>query len=224
MAHLKSNNLDIYNLGVEMIYRGIRPWEHPSFGGVNPRYHIKGSKHLDGRAVDLNVWNAANAVEDKMFDNLNLELIGRLFGTIWNRQRTPGDHERHLHAETLTEDEFRNPSKYFYLPRYHTKDKRHLYRYNLVVDGTWGRKTTLVLQRWLFVSETGTFDKPTIKALQAFLNTENRGNLVIDGIYGSKSIRATQSYLGTQITGAYSSRNSQMVAKMQSRLNRYSRL
>lgn len=221
---LKSEKIDVYNIGIEAIHRGIRPWEHPSFGGVNPKYHIANSKHGRGEAVDLNVFNETQATEDKIFDNLNLELIDRQFGTIWNRQKYPGDHEFHLHVESLTPAQYRYPSRYFYLPRYNTKNKRHLFHFSLAIDGAWGSGTTKAIQRWLFVPETGNMDSRTAKALQAFLNTETRGRLVIDGKFGKKSISTLQRYLGTPVTGGYSRRGSTMVKAMQSRMNKMSHL
>lgn len=211
MALRKVYKSDIYRLGVEMRYRGYRVGEHPSFGGVHAAYHIANSKHLRGEAIDLN-WNISvpkNAEENRRFDRLALELPRRNFGTIWNRG--PGDHDAHLHAETYG---------YQYAGR--VRLKAPVYWRKVSVNGTWDANTTRALQEWLGTPVTGGISSSgstVIKALQAFLNTEQRGNLVIDGARGPKTYKALQRYLGTPVTGGMSRTGSTMVYEMQRRLN-----
>lgn len=213
----KTSYNDIVRLGIEMQYRRLTVWEHPRFGGTNPRYHMPNSKHGKGLAIDLN-YNPrvpTSAEENRRFDRLAPELVRRGFGCIWNRG--PGDHTSHLHAET-----WGNPTQYG--GRYRLKARR--YWRKLKVDGTWGASTTRALQEWLGTPVDGKFDwgGSAAKALQAFLNTELRGNLKIDGKFGKASITALQEYLGTPRTGAYSSRGSTMVIQLQRNLNAYGHL
>lgn len=216
----KNNRWDVIRLGYEMLARGYSVWEHPLFGGVNPRYHIPNSKHnpdpAKAEAIDLN-WNPkvpTSREEDDRFDRMALELDRRLFGVIWNRGNFPGDHSSHLHAETRG-----NPEQY--KGRYRLK--RAVKWRRLTEDGTWGKQTTLALQEWLGTPATGGISKrgsTVIKALQRFLNTEARETVLkADGTMGPLTIKQLQKHLGTPQTGKYSKRGSTMVREMQRRLN-----
>jgi ribosomal protein S6E (S10) len=82
----------------------------------------------------------------------------------------------------------------------------------------------MALEEWLGRPVNGTFDVYTAKALQAFLNTEQRGSLRIDGNFNGESVKALQRYLGTPVTGGYSKSGSTMVKAMQRRLAAYGHL
>ncbi len=214
---LKNDPTDIYRLGIEMQYRSIRVTEHPDFGGVNRSAHMDGSKHypIPGEAIDLNVMGASNAIEDRVFDNLALELDYRNFGVIWNRGQY--DHHRHEHAEIIRHEREQ------YAGRYNVKDLRNLLTSRtpkLKVDGTMGAATNSQLQRWLNQSSvTGILNTATSKALQAFLNTESRGRVIVDGKVGPQTISALQTRLGIKATGKISDKGSPTIARMQYRLN-----
>src|SRR5699024_3003076 len=114
----KAHKADIQRLGTELRLRGFSVYEHPSFGGVNPRWHIKGSKHLDGRALDAGRDPRAGVPVSKheriAFDALAPELDRRRFGVIWWRTAPgkPQDHRDHLHAETRESDSQQYPRRY----------------------------------------------------------------------------------------------------------------
>lgn len=227
---MKSQKADIVRLGVELQYRRCRVWEHPLFGGVKKSAHIKNSKHLTARAIDVNREHLGQRAEDNFFDVLSGELYNRRFGRIWNRG--PGDHQYHLHAETivsLSEN---------YLGRVNRKRSIQLPR--LKVDGILGPGTMVGLQRWIGTPMTGAISErgsTFTKALQAYLNTETRGGLVIDGIWGEKTTRSLQGVLGTPVDGVISGQSSRnqfpirgfqmrssatgstMIANLQNRLN-----
>lgn len=191
----KTHPADVVRLGLEMQARGYKVWEHPDFGGVNPKYHIPNSKHTRGEAIDINYLGTYRAEDDRL-DQLAVELERRLFGAIWNRG--PSDHNRHCHGETIGD-----PEQYPGRVRLKRKNIWPLVR----VDGRWGTKTTYALQRALQTPATGgmTQDGPStvIEALQRFLVTEARDDdaLAVDGILGPKTIEALQRYLGTKPTG-----------------------
>lgn len=213
----KTYKSDIVRLGVEMQYRGLTVWEHSRFGGANPKFHMRNSKHMLDQAIDLNLNPRVPGswAEDRRFDRLAPELVRRRFGCIWNRGTN--DHTHHLHAET-----WGNPLQY--AGRYRLKQS--ITWRKPVADGAWGPATTRALQDWLGQTADGQFSwgGRTAKALQAFLNTELRGSLKIDGKFGPASIRALQRYLGTPVTGGYSKQGSTMVKAMQRRLAAYGHL
>lgn len=172
----------------ELVVRRNRVWEHPQFGGVNPKWHIPNSKHVRGRAGDINRFYGQRD-EDDFFDHLAVELMQRGWGVIWNRGRN--DHEWHLHVETI----IRKSENY----RGRVRRKRSgTYRPNprLVVDGIPGNKTVTALQRSMGTYVDGDFEwgGQCAKALQAFLNTELNAKLVVDGKFGRKSTTAIHSY------------------------------
>lgn len=209
----KTHKNDVYRLGLEMQARGYTVWEHSKFGGVNPRAHIRNSKHLRDEAIDLNYRPQvpSSRAEDDRFDRLALELVARDFGAIWNRG--PGDHTAHLHAET-----YGNPVQY----EGRVRLKRPVKWRRLVEDGTLGPQTIMAMQEWLGTPVDGVISRPStmVKALQRYLNTEARRNvLVVDGLLGPKTISELQRYLGTPVTGKYSARGSTMWREVQRRLN-----
>lgn len=227
----KAQKADIVRLGHELRLRGFSVYEHPSFGGVNPKWHIRGSKHLDGRALDSGRNPASGApvsiYERTAFDALAPELDRRRFGVIWWRT-APGkrqDHRDHLHAETRESDAQQYPRRYSNSGAARKPTPRGVDihgRPDLTVDGTLGKLTLERIQLWLGTPVTGAYSKrgsTMVRALQAFLNTEQRGSLTLDGTLGKLTITALQRHLGTPTTGAFSRRGSTMVRELQRRLN-----
>jgi len=66
---------------------------------------------------------------------------------------------------------------------------------NLLVDGSWGDKTTKALQKALGVAADGNFGPISIKALQTKLGVR------ADGVYGPITKEALQTYLGVVADG-----------------------
>jgi hypothetical protein len=107
----------------------------------------------------------------------------------------------------------------------------------LVVDGQWGRATTLALQKLLGTEQDGVISNqwrvdgvnyPGLFAAE-WNKTQIGSNLIRamqgvlgipqDGLCGRDTISAIQRYLGTQVDGVISTPYSNMVAEMQRRLN-----
>lgn len=231
MAIMKAQKADILRLGHELRLRGFSVYEHPAFGGVNPKWHIRGSKHLDGRALDSGRNPASGApvsiFERTAFDALAPELDRRRFGVIWWRTAPgkPQDHRDHLHAETRESNGQQYPRRYSNSGAARVPTARGVDihgRPDLVTDGTLGKLTLERTQLWLGTPVTGAFStrgSTMIRALQAYLNTEQRGSLTLDGTLGPATLRQLQRYLGTPVTGKYSRRGSTMVRELQRRLN-----
>lgn len=230
MAVMKSQKADIVRLGVELQYRRNRVREHPLFGGVHPTAHISNSKHKLGRAIDVNRESLGQAEENRFFDMLAGELWNRKFGRIWNRG--PGDHQFHLHAETIVSLSENYPGR--------VRRKGNLQIERVAVDGILGPTTMRVWQHWLGTPVTGKISEKNstfTKALQAYINTETRGNLKLDGIWGKKTTSGLQTVLGTPVDGVISNQSSRhpwpikayetraaatgstMIAEIQNRLN-----
>lgn len=202
----KTTRADVVRLGHELLARGFLVWEHPDFGGVDPKYHIKNSKHNRAEAIDVNV-KGGGRTEDDELDELAVELVGRGFGVIWNRGA--GDHEHHLHAETLG-----NPDQYAGRVRVKRRDTWP----RVKVDGKLGPETITALQLALHTPATGKISAKTsstvVAALQRYLNTEARAaELVVDGKLGPKTISALQRYLDTPVTGKITARGSSTVVE-----------
>jgi len=231
----KAHKADIQRLGTELRLRGFSVYEHPSFGGVNPRWHIKGSKHLDGRALDAGRDPRAGVPVSKheriAFDALAPELDRRRFGVIWWRTAPgkPQDHRDHLHAETRESDSQQYPRRYSDsgaarqpTPAGGDTHGRAVGKIGgkLHTDGKLGRLTIARMQLWLGTPVDGELWEPSraVRALQAFLNTEQRGSLTIDGKLGPKTIAQLQRHLGAPVDGELW-RTSKAVAELQRRLN-----
>lgn len=188
----QNSKAKLIRLLYEMQYRRCRVWEHPNFGGVDPKYHIPNSKHNNGRAGDLNRFFGQRE-EDDFFDNLAPEIMRRGFGAIWNRRTvSPVDHVYHFHVETIAYKSENYPGR--------VKLKRGLWRPSprLVLDGIGGPKTITALQKSMGTYQDGELDwgGSLGKALQAFLNTELNSRLVVDGKLGTRSNNALRTYLG----------------------------
>lgn len=80
----------------------------------------------------------------------------------------------------------------------------------LVVDGDWGRATTIALQARLGVKQDGIFGPASIKALQPYLGQP------ADGIFGTQTKKALQMHLGVTVDGAIGPKT---VTALQQRLN-----
>ena len=231
----KAQRADIQRLGTELRLRGFSVYEHPSFGGVNPKWHIKGSKHLDGRALDAGRDPRAGVPvsthERIAFDALAPELDRRRFGVIWWRT-APGksqDHRDHLHAETRESDSQQYPRRYSDSGAARKPTAAGVDIHGRAVgqiggklhaDGKLGRLTIARMQLWLGTPVDGELWEVSraVRALQAFLNTEQRGSLTIDGKLGPKTIAQLQRHLGTPVDGELW-RPSKAVTELQRRLN-----
>ena len=231
----KAHKADIQRLGTELRLRGFSVYEHPSFGGVNPAWHIKGSKHLDGRALDAGRDPRAGVPvsihERTAFDALAPELDRRRFGVIWWRTAPgkPQDHRDHLHAETRESDSQQYPRRYSDSGAARKPTAAGVDIHGRAVgqiggklhtDGKLGRLTIARVQLWLGTPVDGELWEVSraVRALQAFLNTEQRGSLTIDGKLGPATITALQRHLGTPADGELW-RTSKAVTELQRRLN-----
>lgn len=231
----KAQRADIQRLGTELRLRGFSVYEHPSFGGVNPKWHIKGSKHLDGRALDSGRDPKAGVPvsihERTAFDALAPELDRRRFGVIWWRTASgkPQDHRDHLHAETRESDSQQYPRRYSDSGAARKPTAAGVDIHGRAVgqiggklhtDGKLGRLTIARMQLWLGTPVDGELWEVSraVRALQAFLNTEQRGSLTIDGKLGPATIRQLQRHLGTPVDGELW-RPSKAVTELQRRLN-----
>lgn len=231
----KARRDDIVRLGTELRLRGFSVYEHPNFGGVTPRWHIPGSKHLDGRALDAGRDPRPGAPishhERIAFDALAPELDRRRFGVIWWRTAPgkPQDHRDHLHAETRESDAQQYPGRYSNsgAARKPTAAGVDIHGRavgeiggKLVEDGKLGRLTIARIQLWLGTPVDGELWEVSraVRALQAFLNTEQRGSLTLDGKLGQRTISQLQRYLGTPVDGELW-RPSKAVREIQRRLN-----
>lgn len=230
----KAQKADIQRLGTELRLRGFSVYEHPSFGGVNPKWHIKGSKHLDGRALDAGRDHVGGGVvihERTAFDALAPELDRRRFGVIWWRTAPgkPQDHRDHLHAETRESDSQQYPRRYSDSGAARKPTAAGVDIHGRAVgqiggklhtDGKLGRLTIARMQLWLGTPVDGELWEVSraVRALQAFLNTEQRGSLTIDGKLGPATIRQLQRHLGTPVDGELW-RPSKAVTELQRRLN-----
>lgn len=197
MAYMKTQKADIVRLGIEMQYRRCKVAEHPSFGGVTPGVHIANSKHALGRAIDVNRGHLGQRAEDDFFDRCSGEMWNRKFGRIWNRG--PGDHDRHMHFETIVSLKENYPGR--------SNPKRRIILPRLKLDGVLGPATVSEFQKWLGTPVTGDFSErgsTMVKALQAYINTELRTNLRIDGRWGPATTRGLQAVLGTPVDGVVS--------------------
>lgn len=188
-----SDRKKLVRLGLELRQRKCFVGEHPLFGGVAP-VHMKGSKHNTGDALDINkswvTWGKEQASEDAFFDILAPELMARGFGVIWNRGS--GDHDKHLHVETIR---WKSEN---YNGRTRLKTRNKPWTANLVVDGKRGPKTISALQTAMGTYVDGKMDwgGSLGKSLQAFLNTELNAGLVVDGKCGRLTQRALSEYFG----------------------------
>lgn len=86
------------------------------------------------------------------------------------------------------------------------------YGEKLVIDGYWGKLTSMALQTVLGVAPDGIFGVLSIKALQKLLS------VTVDGIMGKQTITALQHRMGTVEDGIIS-KPSMCVKAMQIRLN-----
>lgn len=221
----KTRTDDIVRLGLELQARGFTVWEHPAFGGVKASAHIPNSKHLRAEAIDANRdprGRPTSHSEDIAFDALSVELAVRGFGVIWNRGNYPGDHATHCHAETAG-----NPQQYPGRIRLKSGARQPTARgvdlmgTYVVADGVLGPKTITRLQYWAGTYPDGILDEKGsgfVKALQRYLNTQQRGTLTVDGALGRRTITALQSELGTPVDGVLSPRSA-AVKRLQQRLN-----
>lgn len=232
----KAQKADIARLGTELRLRGFSVYEHPSFGGVNPRWHIPNSKHLDGRALDAGrdprPGVPISLHERTAFDALAPELARRRFGVIWWRTAPdkPQDHRDHLHAETQESTVQQYPGRYSNsgAARKPTAAGVDIHGREvgkiggkLHTDGKLGELTVARIQLWLGTPVTGAYSErgsTMVRALQAFLNTEQRGSLTLDGTLGPATIRQLQRHLGTPVDGELW-RSSKAVRELQRRLN-----
>lgn len=232
----KAQKADIVRLGHELRLRGFAVYEHPSFGGMNPKWHIPNSKHLDGRAVDVGRDPKAGVPislhERTAFDALAPELDRRRFGVIWWRKfiGKPRDHMDHLHAETRESDSQQEPGRYVNSGAARKPTAAGVDIHGRAVgeiggklhtDGKLGRLTIARMQLWLGTPVDGELSEPSsraVRALQAFLNTEQRGSLSLDGKLGPATITALQRHLGTPVDGELW-RPSKAVTELQRRLN-----
>jgi beta-N-acetylhexosaminidase len=82
----------------------------------------------------------------------------------------------------------------------------------LPITGYLGPLTTTALQRWLGVTQTGSMNVTTIKALQARIGMD------VVGVWGPRSMAALQTYLGVSHDGA-TTWNSRTVKLLQMYLN-----
>jgi hypothetical protein len=211
--------------GREAQIRGCRVGEHPSFGGVNSRYHISTSKHSIGRAWDANrtfYTTGPAAEQEKRFnDRFAMEMMARGFGVISNRARYINgrwvyDHIFHIHIETIgwTSENYSGRVRLHY-PRW---------RSNLSVDGKIGPLTNRALATSLGVT-TGSqtwrgVSTNVARCLQAYLNTELNAGLVVDGKFGQKSSQAMSRYFGMNVS-SHGYMTQGHTRELQSRLNKH---
>ena len=83
-------------------------------------------------------------------------------------------------------------------------------RTSLLVDGVWGRKTTLALQQALHIPATGVIDARTRKALQTHIH------VTVDGAWGPRTRRELQHRLGVPVDGVW---GRQTIRRLQRKLN-----
>ena len=94
-------------LGRWMQRQGYHVSEHSKFGGNNPRYHMKGSKHNTDEALDVNAdpWLTKFSSEKRALDRLNRKLRANDWHTLWRVK----DHFDHLHVDTGSGGRSGNP-------------------------------------------------------------------------------------------------------------------
>jgi hypothetical protein len=90
---------DIVALGHALEKMGIKPSEHPAFGGVHPGAHGRNSAHNDGMAIDINAPGVGVEANDPVwsakFDKLAQQIQAAGYTVLWKAR----NHYNHIHAQ-----------------------------------------------------------------------------------------------------------------------------
>lgn len=211
--------------------------------GVKAEYNDHDGKHeVRARDFDKNLNDAGGkTMEDVVQLWIKALRAGKMkwvryiiyAGRIWHRRDNfathtytgKNKHNDHAHvnsdfttyADTVTGtdwllDTLTNPPKTPKPPAKGTPTK-------LAVDGKLGPMTCKRLQQILGIPQTGKMDSFTTKRVQTVLNHTVDKHLAIDGSFGPKTIRALQRYLKSPVDGIISKPVSEVVKRLQDRLN-----